>query len=52
VREPASPVPPSSRAASLEGAFQEGGALWTAAGGNTLQLNNYSHNRYANTLYL
>ena len=27
---------------SLEGALQEGGPLWTAAGGTTLQPNNYS----------
>ena len=37
---------------SLEGAFQESGPLWTTAGGNTLELNDYSWNKFAHTLYL
>ena len=37
---------------SLEGAFQESGPLWTAAGGKGLQLNNYSWNKFANQLFI
>ena len=37
---------------SLEGAFQESGPYWTAAGGNGLQYNNYSWNKFANQLFI
>lgn len=37
---------------SLEGAFQESGPLWTAPGGQGLQLNNYSWNKFAHHLFL
>ena len=32
--------------------LQEGGPLWTAPGGTTLALNNYTTSRFANLLYL
>jgi hypothetical protein len=36
----------------MEGSFQESGPLWTAPGGQTLQKNDYSFNRFAHTMYL
>jgi carboxypeptidase C (cathepsin A) len=36
----------------MEGAFQESGPLWSAPGGATLQLNEYTWNKFATTVYI
>ena len=37
---------------SLEGAFQESGPLWTETGGATLQVNEYSWNKFSTNVFI